>query len=76
MTEHTDITYKAGVALVTGAASVISFLFTGDVLQAVLVGAVGGLVAGFTRGLGQHAWRKLAKRLKLEHHHDEDPKKQ
>lgn len=75
MTEHTDITYKAGVALVTGAASVVSFLFTGDVLQALLVGAVGGLVAGFTRGLGQHAWHKLAKRLKLDHHHEE-PKKQ
>lgn len=74
MTDHqAHIVENIGVPLVTATIGMVHYITTMEVAQALLVAGSAGFLGGVFKGIGHWAWRKLAKRFKLDHH--EDPKK-
>ena len=73
MTDHqAHIAENIGVPLVTATIGMFHYMATTEVAQALMVAGAAGLVGGLFKGVGHWAWRKLAKRFKLEHH--DEPK--
>jgi hypothetical protein len=59
MTHHAqDLVENTGIVLVSSLVGLLHYMADTEVLQAVLVAGLCGLVGGLAKGLGQHLWRK------------------